>query len=309
LRWVRYFGVYGPRDFFRAVESAGGIVKIFARSHCPIGDRRMVGRNSDPYRDVPRKIHIFATPTGRTVPEILVARMTLLRQPGGRKSAGQKSHAEVPAFLSDPVELVGRTEISAGSLAGSVGGIGPPVSPRAGWRKRKFGARYPNAIRDFSSPLGSPAGSRKFRRARTVPARGRHWVAKRVTRIGTFRGKFTFRNAERAHCPQNFGRAYGPAPPARWPEIGRPKNSRASRFFRPTRSDFQVGPELWQEVPPTDLSRRTNPPLGPPTGWRKKISVHGVRTRSATFSRDWTRRPNREISAALALSPKFWSRG
>jgi hypothetical protein len=138
----------------------------------------VVGQKSNPYRDVPRKIYIFATPTARTVPEILVARMTLLRQPGGGNggpkfsrlptlrplgsdlSVGPELWQEVPpSAVGFPS---GRHFVHSSRSCRSVrefwpevwpadrlGGIGPTSESAHRLVEENFGARCPVAIRDF----------------------------------------------------------------------------------------------------------------------------------------------------------------
>ncbi len=214
------------------------IAKIPARSHCPNRRPRLVGQKSNPYRDHPREIYIFETPTARTVPKILVARMTQLRRPGGRKKGGpKKSRGTSCRFCPTRVELVGRTGTLAGSSA--VGGRRSAVGLTHHWgsadRNAKFPARShcpgprPPMVGQKSNPYRTFRGkftfskrrprapsqkfwSRKMPRARTVPSVTGGQSAKRVTSIGRSRGKnHIFRNADRAHCLRNFGRADGSA--------------------------------------------------------------------------------------------------
>jgi hypothetical protein len=146
-----------------------------------------VGQKSNPYRDSPRKIHLFETPTGRTVPGILVARMRLWS-----KSRGENGRPKFPRFRpvwSDQVGFVGRTGTLAGSLADQGRSADRPTTGSTRrMLERHFGARCPNAIRDFFARLGPPTDSRNFWRARTVPVRDHRWSTKRVTSIGTSRG-------------------------------------------------------------------------------------------------------------------------
>ncbi len=143
-----------PR-LFRAVEPADQIAPIFARSRRPTSGHRTVGQKSNLYREVPRKIHIFATPTGRTVPKNLVARMTSLRQLLGEKWVDQ--NVALADISSARVGFVGRRENFGRKFGRRVGRRDRPTTGSARRSvEENFSAPCPIAIRDFSPTRAPP---------------------------------------------------------------------------------------------------------------------------------------------------------
>jgi hypothetical protein len=173
----------------------------------------------------------------RAAPKFPLAERVGLAAHWVAKRGSPKSHAELPAVSVRP----GRFGRSDGKFWTKVGRWpthpGRPTSESARrMAERHFGARCPNAIRDFFRATGSADRIVKFPARSHRPIGDRRPVGQKSNPYRDIpRKKSHVRNADRAHCPRNFGRADDPDPPARWAENGGPK--KVTRNFLPFLSD------------------------------------------------------------------------